>query len=124
MLTQISVSPAQFPDPSILVPSSDANQWFNSEHSTLENALPFSSRDHPDMSGLGIESMIQTVNGFSSVDFSPPMAEGYLDFNYPEPLSFSITDSSSSLLNFPETQGEVCQGDMLLFGSLDLDFTL
>ncbi|EWG50003.1 hypothetical protein FVEG_16565 [Fusarium verticillioides 7600] len=58
------------------------------------------------MSGLSMDSMTQTVNDVSSVDFSPPMPEGYLDFNYPEPLSFSITDSSSSLLNLPKTQGE------------------
>ncbi|KAF5722182.1 hypothetical protein FMUND_3104 [Fusarium mundagurra] len=76
------------------------------QHSTLENTPPFSSMDHPDMSGLGMESMPQAVNDFSRVDFSPPMAEGYSDFNPPEPLSFSITASSNSLLNLPENQGE------------------
>ncbi|KAG5761638.1 hypothetical protein H9Q72_010249 [Fusarium xylarioides] len=101
----LDLSPAQFPDPSILVPSSDANQWFNPEHSTLENA-PLSSMDDPDMSGLGIDSMPQAANDLSSVDFSPPTAEGYLHSNYPEPLSFYITASSNSLLNLPESQGE------------------
>ncbi|KAF4502298.1 hypothetical protein FAGAP_1483 [Fusarium agapanthi] len=72
----------------------------------LGNDPPFSSMDHPNTSGLGIDSMPQAVNDLSSVDFSPPTAEGYLHFNYPDPLSFSITASSNSLLNLPETQGE------------------
>ncbi|KAF5614161.1 uncharacterized protein FSUBG_41 [Fusarium subglutinans] len=99
----LDFSAAQFSDPSILLPSSDVNQWFNSEHSTLGNAAPFSSMSHPDSSG---DSMPQAVNDLSSVDFSPPTAEGYLHFNYPDPLSFSITDSSNSLLNLPETQDQ------------------
>ncbi|KAF5988499.1 hypothetical protein FBULB1_1463 [Fusarium bulbicola] len=102
----LDLSPAQFPDPSILLPSSDANRWFDSEHSTLGDAAPFSSMSHPDSSGLGIDSMPQAVNDLSSVAFSPPTAEGYLHFNYPEPPFFSITASSNSLLNLPETKDE------------------
>ncbi|KAF5634670.1 krueppel-like factor 11 [Fusarium sp. NRRL 52700] len=102
----LDLSLAQFRDPSILVPSSDVDQWFNSEHLTLENDPPFSSMDHPDMSGLGTDFMPQAVNHLSSVDFLPPTAEGYLHFNYPEPFSLSITASSNSLFNLPETQDE------------------
>ncbi|KAF5548774.1 krueppel-like factor 11 [Fusarium phyllophilum] len=76
------------------------------QHSTLGNAPPISSMDHPDMSGLGVDSMPQALNDLSSVDFSPPTTEGYLHSNYPEPLSFSMTASSNSLLNLPESQGE------------------
>ncbi|KAF4436817.1 Krueppel-like factor 11 [Fusarium acutatum] len=75
-------------------------------HLTPENAPPFSSMDHPDMFGLGIDSMPQAVNDLSSIDFSPPTVEGGLHFNYPDPSPFLITSSSNTLLNLPETQGE------------------
>ncbi|KAM5521557.1 hypothetical protein FOXYSP1_15448 [Fusarium oxysporum f. sp. phaseoli] len=80
--------------------------------------------DQPDMFGLGMDSMPQAINHLSSIDFSPPTVEGDLHFNDPDPSPFAITASSYSLLYFPETQGEIYPGDMLLSGLLDLDFTL
>lgn len=122
----LDLSPAQFPDPSMMLPSYDLNQWPHLEHSPLENAPPVSSMDHADMFDLGMamDSMPQAVNDPLSLDLSPPTAEGDLHFSYPDTSSFVIASASNSLLNFPETQDEVCLGDMLLSGSLDLDFTL
>lgn len=79
--------------------------------------------DHLDMFGLdmAMDSMPQAVN---NLDLSPSTVEGDFLFSYPDTSSFVIASSSNSLLNFPETQDEVCLGDMLLSGSLDLDFTL
>lgn len=104
----------------------DLNQWPHLERSPLENAPPVSSMDYPDMFGLGMamDSMPQAVHGTSSIDLSPPTTEGDLHFSYPGTSSFLIAGSSNSLLSFPEIQDEVCLGDMLLSGSLDLDFTL
>lgn len=118
------VSPAQFPDLSMVLPYHDMNQWFKLEHSTPEDAPLSSFMDQPDMFGLGMDSMPQAINHLSSIDFSPPTVEGDLHFNYPDPSPFAITASSYSLLYFPETQGEIYPGDMLPSGLRDLDFTL
>ncbi|KAF5718682.1 hypothetical protein FGLOB1_1536 [Fusarium globosum] len=101
----LDLSPAQFPDSSMMLPSYDLNQWPHLEHSPLENAPPVSSMDHPDMFGLGMamDPMPQAVN---DLDLSPPTAEGDFLFSYPDTSSFVIAGSSNSLLNFPETQDE------------------
>lgn len=122
--TRIIVFRTDFVDSSTVLPHQDIGQWLHLEPFTTEDASYLSFMDQADSLDSGMDSMPQTVDDLSTIDFSQLIAGPDLHL---DPLDTALYDNpafSNLFPAFPETLNETYLGDMSLSGSLDLNFTL